>query len=343
MASPLIFISYRRDDAAGYARAVYDGLARHFGADRVFMDVDDIDTGLPFADVIARAVGESKVLLVLIGTRWLGEREGEIRRIDAPGDFVAGEVALALAKSMRVIPVLLDGTAMPTEAQLPDRLKPLAARNALELGNTRFAADVDHLVATLREALPSTGGVGLLTPASTPASVPARSRLPIAATAAVCVLAVAAMVGAWQWLARSDTPVVSATRAPASVATARPSVDGAWQAQVAYDWPGANYLERFEFAGDGAGLHGSVSFLGVPRGLLEGSVEATELRFATRTREMPSGDDTVHRYRARIVGDELRFVMQTEGGASSHVPVEFVAHRVTPVPALAPAPAAASR
>jgi len=35
----------------------------------------------------------------------------------------------------------------------------------------------------------------------------------------------------------------------------------------------------------------------------------------------------VHRYRGQLVGDELRFVMQTEGGGSAHVPVEFVARR----------------
>jgi hypothetical protein len=38
--------------------------------------------------------------------------------------------------------------------------------------------------------------------------------------------------------------------------------------------------------------------------------------------------ETVHRYRGRRVGDEIRFTMQTEGGASSHVPVDFVARRV---------------
>lgn len=34
MHPPQIFISYRRDDAAGYARAVCGELARHFGAER---------------------------------------------------------------------------------------------------------------------------------------------------------------------------------------------------------------------------------------------------------------------------------------------------------------------
>ena len=61
MGQPKIFISYRRDDAAGYARAVNDALVRRFGADGVFIDVDDIHAGQPFSEVIQRSVGGSAV------------------------------------------------------------------------------------------------------------------------------------------------------------------------------------------------------------------------------------------------------------------------------------------
>jgi len=36
----------------------------------------------------------------------------------------------------------------------------------------------------------------------------------------------------------------------------------------------------------------------------------------------------VHRYRGTFVSSEIRFVLQTEGGSSPHVPVEFTARRV---------------
>ena len=84
-----IFISYRRDDAAGYARAVHEELSRCFGVDRVFIDVDDIDAGQPFSEVIGRSVGDAAVLLVLIGKRWQGERAGAPPRICDSGDLVA--------------------------------------------------------------------------------------------------------------------------------------------------------------------------------------------------------------------------------------------------------------
>lgn len=321
MANPQIFISYRRDDAAGYARAVYDELARHFGADRVFMDVDDIGAGQSFADVIDRAVGESRVLLVLIGQRWLGERDGAARRIDAPGDFVAREVATALANGMRVIPLLIDGATMPGEHELPAPLKPLAGRNALELDNTRFAADTERLLGALRGVLPASREAG---------SAPRGASLGALGWAALVVaLATIASIIVWQVVARHGADSASgrpATGAASSV-QGRPAIDGAWQADVTYDWPGAHHVERFEFAGDAAELHGSASFLGVARGVLEGAVLPSGLRFVIRTKEMPGGTDVVHRYQARLVGDELHFVMQTEGGASAHVPVEFVARR----------------
>ena len=153
MPAPQIFISYRRDDAAGYARAVCDELARHFGAERVFMDVDDIGAGLAFDDAIRQAVGASRVLLVVMGKRWQGERAGAASRINDAGDFVRLEVAAALGAGLRVIPLLIDGATMPTDAQLPDELRPLVRRNALEIDNTRFAADIERLVAALRDAL----------------------------------------------------------------------------------------------------------------------------------------------------------------------------------------------
>ncbi len=308
---PQIFISYRRDDAAGYARAVYDELARQFGAERVFMDVDDIGAGHPFDEAIERAVGDAKVLLVMIGKRWLGERTGQPPRIAYEGDFVRREVAAGLARGLRVMPLLLDGATMPAEAQLPDPLRALARRNALSLANTSFAADLQRVVAALRETL------------GDPAPRPRQTTLRIAL--ASVLLSAAGLAAYWYWRAPAagDAPT-------APVPAARPAVNGEWRADVTYDWPGARYEERFVFGGEAGELHGSASFLRVPRGLLEGTVEPDGLRFVTRTtEEAGSLREVVHRYRGRLEGDEIRFVMQTEGASSAHVPVEFVARRMS--------------
>src|SRR6185503_10221793 len=103
-----IFISYRREDSAPYAGRLYDRLSTRFGADQVFMDVDDIPPGADFAAHIGAKVGSSEAMIVVIGNEWLTARnaEGQLRMSD-PQDFVALEVSLALQRESMVIPVLV--------------------------------------------------------------------------------------------------------------------------------------------------------------------------------------------------------------------------------------------
>lgn len=313
-----IFISYRREDTAGYARAVYDALAREFGAPRVFIDVDDIAAGQPFDEAIDQAVGHSEVLLVLIGPRWLAGHDGGPPRLHEPGDFVRQEITAGLARGMRVIPLLFDGAAMPTAAQLPEPLQPLARRQALQIDAADFAADTAHLVAQLRQLL---GQPTAAAPATTTGGRARRRYVVVAGAALAAVLLVGVLVHWWP--------------PAAPPAATRPAINGRWQAEVDYDWPNAHYTERFDFAGEGNSLHGSASFLRVDRGIVDGQVDAGGLAFVTRSRETLGGDgpgqEVSHRYRGRLVagaqGDELHVVMQTEGGSTLHRPVEFVARR----------------
>src|SRR4051812_23138559 len=99
-----IFICYRRDDTAGYAGRAYDALAAEFGEPNVFMDIDAIDPGTDFAEVIAEALSDCDVLLVLIGPNWLARRglRGR-RRVDTPGDFVRLELAAAMDRDIPIV------------------------------------------------------------------------------------------------------------------------------------------------------------------------------------------------------------------------------------------------
>ena len=148
-----IFISYRRDDSAGYTRAIYDQLVERFTEGRIFMDVDAIEPGLPFDEVINNAVGSCEVLLAIIGKHWLEQQPGTVPRISNEKDFVRLEIAAALARNVRVIPVLLDGAVMPTEESLPEPLRALARRNAIEISNTRFKSDSDRLIEVVAKVL----------------------------------------------------------------------------------------------------------------------------------------------------------------------------------------------
>ena len=148
-----IFISYRREDAAGYAGRLYDRLAAHFGADRVFMDVEGIEPGVDFVDAIERAVASCELLIVIIGNDWLSASAAGKRRLDDPADFVRIETAAALARGIRVVPVLVESAAMPRADQLPPDLAPLVRRQAVELSHKQWDATSGELIRTLEKIL----------------------------------------------------------------------------------------------------------------------------------------------------------------------------------------------
>lgn len=149
-----IFINYRRDDSAPYAGRLFDHLSAHFGPDKIFMDIDTIKPGVDFVEVIEKAVATTNALLVVIGKQWLtiADENGK-RRLDDPRDFVRLEIATALNRNVRVIPVLVDKAKMPQAEELPDALVRLARRNALEISNERFSYDVGKLISTLEDVL----------------------------------------------------------------------------------------------------------------------------------------------------------------------------------------------
>jgi TIR domain len=153
-ASGRIFISYRREETAYPAGWLYDRLAEHFGADQVFKDVDSIQLGDDFVEVITRAVGSCDVLLALIGEEWLTITDAHgRRRLDNPDDFVRLEIEAALSRRVRVIPILVDGARMPRADELPDSLAALVRRQALELSPVRFDSDTSRLLKVLDRTL----------------------------------------------------------------------------------------------------------------------------------------------------------------------------------------------
>ena len=241
---------------------------------------------------------------------------------------------------MQVIPLLLDGAAMPGAAQLPTSLQALTGRNALAIDNTRFAADLARLLSALRPLVDSAPGAALLATAGGRVSVGAEAqsggqsggRRWALGGVALGLVGLALWAGLRPITEAPDTRATGkfTTAATAAAATsARPGVNGRWQAEVVYDWPNAHFSERFEFSGVGSRLQGSATFLRVARPIDEGTADAGGLRFVTRSTEVAGGSsrDTEHRYQGLLVGDELRLTMQTVGGSSLHAPVSIVARR----------------
>jgi len=127
-----------------------DKLVDRFGAERVFVDVESIPPGVDFADEIERELSTCVVLLAIIGPLWLTAADARgSRRLDDPDDFVVLEIQTALERGVRVIPVLVDGAAMPRRDELPAALAKLARRHAVRLDHDTFRADAGSLLAHL--------------------------------------------------------------------------------------------------------------------------------------------------------------------------------------------------
>jgi len=148
-----LFINYRREDTAPYAGRLYDRLTAHFGEGQVFMDIDQIEPGEDFVEVINSKVGACDIAIVAIGRDWLHATDASgKRRLDDEEDFVRMEIVAALQRKIRVIPVLVGGAQMPGKHDLPEALAPLSRRNAIELSETRFHADVNRLIEAIERA-----------------------------------------------------------------------------------------------------------------------------------------------------------------------------------------------
>lgn len=145
-----VFISYRREDSQAYAGRLSDLLATHLGNSVVFMDVDGISPGEDFVQKISEQLSTCSVFLPVIGPRWQRIRRGFRRRLFLPNDFVRLEILAAIQRSIQVIPVLVGGAKLPLPSSLPKSIKSLVDRNAMQVTDNRFRADVAALAEVIK-------------------------------------------------------------------------------------------------------------------------------------------------------------------------------------------------
>jgi hypothetical protein len=161
---PTVFISYRREDSAGYAGRLHEELEERLGHDQVFRDVDTLRAGQDFEDTIRQRVAQCAACIVMIGPQWLKAQTATgQRRLEQPGDYVVMEIAAALARpDLLTIPVLVGGAAMPPADELPEAIRPLARRHAFSARDETWDEDMDRLAAALpfdaQRPVPSSAG-----------------------------------------------------------------------------------------------------------------------------------------------------------------------------------------
>ncbi|HSV67519.1 MAG TPA: tetratricopeptide repeat protein [Mycobacteriales bacterium] len=174
-----VFISYRGEDSYSYGALLHAELSRCFGPELVFLDSASIPAGADFVEHLLDRVRRARVVLSVIGTRWLaatGPNGG--RRIDDPADWIRRELVAAFAAGVRVVPVVTDGAQMPTEADLPGELAALGRCQFRRLRHRDAEADLARLVAELADLDPELGAATAARPST--AGWPVPNQLPAA-------------------------------------------------------------------------------------------------------------------------------------------------------------------
>lgn len=149
-----VFINYRKAEAGGWARSLYDRLAAEFGGENVFLDAVNLEPGTKWLHGIRSGSQECTAFVALIGPKWaatLAERAGS-----GAGDFVRDEIETVLERGSgvrEVIPTLIDDAELPSpdELRYVGSLKRLLNRQSLELRPSRWDADVEVLIERLKQ------------------------------------------------------------------------------------------------------------------------------------------------------------------------------------------------
>jgi len=124
--NPRIFIAYRREDSGEIAGRLYDQLSAQLGETSVVRDVDRITDRTVSRYVLANdVVGSVDVMLVLVGTSWVGMTRDKrlpsfTRSIDSPKDVLRMQIEAGLRRpEMLMIPVFVNGGVFPADLPVP--------------------------------------------------------------------------------------------------------------------------------------------------------------------------------------------------------------------------------
>lgn len=155
-----VFVTHRPGDGEATALTVSRYLSDLIGERNVFHAGRPLWPGAASDGEPPRDVGRGDVLVAVIGARWLGAPGTGGRALDDPGDRVRRELALALSRQVRVVPVLVDDARPPTGGDLPDVLAGLALRRFVRLDFRAPDAGLGRLADALDLPGVRRGGIG---------------------------------------------------------------------------------------------------------------------------------------------------------------------------------------
>ncbi|MFB7913835.1 toll/interleukin-1 receptor domain-containing protein [Streptomyces sp. NPDC056061] len=151
----LIFVNYRTQDEEATATLVERELSRVFGDENVFRAGKSIGPGSRYPQELLTAVRRCRVLLAVIGPRWLASRSADGRgALDNPDDWTRREILEAFETGAVVIPVLVGRTERLRAEDLPPQLAVLADCQYRRLDHRNADVDLARLTHDLIGLLP---------------------------------------------------------------------------------------------------------------------------------------------------------------------------------------------
>ena len=241
-----IVLSYRRSDSDVITGRIRDNLANHYGEHAVFMDVDSIPLGVDYREQMREALSDNKVMIAVIGPKWLGGR-GKNARINASNDPVRIELETAFQQGMRIIPVLVSGATMPKAADLPQSLQGLCYINAGAVdGGRDFRQHMSRLVYAIDQILkrgesaPSQQALKRESNGREPSAL-SRKWVPFVVAAIVCLVVSAAGIVTYRSISSTNADRTLPVPTPSAPRHADPTVQMS-EREDAKDRRGGDYL-----------------------------------------------------------------------------------------------------
>lgn len=108
-----IFISYRRDGGAQYARILQLEMEKR--GYRVFLDYEELTDGV-FGDNIKEAIRKAPIFMMVLSAHYLDRCKNE-------GDWVREEIILAIKEKKRFVPINPDNSFDGIPAEIPEEIK----------------------------------------------------------------------------------------------------------------------------------------------------------------------------------------------------------------------------
>lgn len=150
-----IFISYRRNDRRDLTDRIYDTLCGEFGNHAVFTDIYSIPVGEDFKLFIQDVISHSKVVLVIIGEKWMSKNPDSNKfRIENTEDYIRFEIETAMKNNIQILPILINDTKIPDSDVLPDSLTEFTNLNVIRLrSGVDFKNDMNRIIHRLKDLL----------------------------------------------------------------------------------------------------------------------------------------------------------------------------------------------